>query len=414
MKKITPIFTLSLLFGLLIILPHGLWSQLVIGQYEDEAPFRTWNMWSTKTASSLALGNTHSILTSDCSVALSNPALLLNLPPITFTLSSSFETASFFKYAFVNTGVIDTEKSAFHGFFALDFAGISVRLNEWAIALNWSQVESYERPKAEQQYQWRGQVYYFLKLSQMGSLRNLNFSISRMLTKRLSAGIGFNFVYGNFEKLVTEKWVMDDITITDNKTMEFSGFCVNGGISLWLTERFHVAASFRTPYVKKSESQSLLRYYSPAGNTDIKTEALSEDKFKMPLIIGFGSSYKISEKLRGTSEFTFYNWSQYSIDYFGEHIERSFKNILKIGLGFEHVSSVKLGSKNIITPFRVGLSYDPQPMKEYNSSYFYFTLGSGFQFGRFILDIGSFVGLESGSGNSLKATKVAGSLSYQL
>jgi len=413
MSKRNSLLFFLFFFGLLIFSPYASWSQLVMGQYEDEAPFRTWNTLGIKTASSLAMGEISFSLVSDCSVALSNPALLSKLPKVTFTLNTSYNLASFFKYSFVNTGVLTSEKNISIGFYAFDFAGLSLRFKNWAFALSWAQIENYDRPLTEGQYKWMNNLYYFINLNQRGSLKNINFSISKKLFRRLSVGLGLNFVYGHLKKDITEKWVMDNITITDSKSFEFSGFYLNGGLSFDLTEKLNVAAIFRTPYIKKSESLSLQRYYAPAGGTDIKIEASSNNEYKQPLVLGLGASYRISKKLRVGSDFAFYNWSKYRVEYFGESLLRNFKDVIKIGLGAEYVDSFELWHQKFTIPIRAGFSYDPQPMKEPNSSYYYFTFGSGLYWKKLLFDIGILIGEEKGSGNSLKATKVVYSLSYQ-
>lgn len=413
MRKRDSLFHFYLFLWLIILIPHPSWSQLVMGQYEDEAPFRTWNTLGAKTASSLAMGETNFSLASDCSIALSNPALLIKLPKITFTLNTSLNTASFFKYSFVNTGVVITEKNINHGFYAFDFAGFSLHFGNWAFAISWAQVENYNRPKTRQEYTWQGSLNYFINLDQRGSLKDINLSISRNITKHIAFGLGLNFIYGYLRKDIIESWVEDNITITDNKSHEFKGLFLNGGLFVELTDEFHVAAVFRTPFVKKSESQSSLRYSAPAGETDITIEASSSDTFEQPLVIGVGASYWISENFRVASDIAFYNWSQYSVDYFEEPLQRDFRDIIKIGVGVEHWGSYRLFNQNVSIPLRGGLSYDPQPMKEPNSSYLYFSFGTGLRFRKLILDIGTLVGKESGSGDSLKASRVAISLSYQ-
>lgn len=419
-----------ILLCMFALFPETSWPQLILGQYEDEAPFRTWNTLGITTAASLALGETQFTSASDCAVSLSNPAQLTRLPKITFTVNSSFNSASFFKYSLVNTGVLFTDKNSSLSLWAFDFAGASLRLKNWAFALSMALVEIYDRPRADYRYSPGDSLYYSLNLNQEGSLKNINFSIARKFFKGFSAGIGLNFSYGLLKKDVSEKWIRENITITDNKSHEFQGFYLNGGLVWELAEKIEVAAIFRTPYVKKSKSESLLRYYAPEGNTDIKIEVPSNNEYnseyKQPFVAGMGVSYKFSPELRVASDFTFYNWSKYKVIYFKEDelseeeqeelygLERKFKNIIKIGAGVEYMSSRRIFGQKVNVPLRAGLSYDPQPMKDPNSSYFYFSLGTGLHWGKFLLDAGVLVGKESGSGNSLSARKVSLSLSFRL
>jgi hypothetical protein len=413
MRKRNIFFLLLLFFTLLFFFPLASWSQLVLGQYEDEAPFRTWNTLGIKTASSLGMGEIQFTLATDCSVALSNPALLTELPKITFSFNSSYHRASFFKYSIVNTGVLFSEKTLTDDFTAFDFIGISLRLSDWTFALNWSLLEVYDRPVADYQYMFQDTLYYSIYMNQQGRLNNLNFSLSRKLSKILSVGLGFNRVYGQLDREIIEVWAVDRVSISDNKSHEYSGYYFNAGLFLDLTDRFKVAAVFRTPYVKKSESQSVLSYNAPPGGTDITIEASSNDEYHQPLVLGFGASYQILKDFRVMSELTYFNWSKYEADYFGEIQQRDYKDVIKIGVGAEMVNSFTLFNQDFYLPWRAGFSYDPQPMKEPNSHYVYFTFGSGIHWKGLHFDTAVSIGRESGSGDALSTNRIAFSLSYQ-
>lgn len=403
-----------ILLWMFAFLPRTSWPQMVLGQYEDEAPFRTWNTFGITTARSLALGETQFTLGSDCTVSLTNPALLTSLPKITFTVNSSFNIAQLYRYSIVNTGPLYTRGNLSLGIIAFDFAGASIRLKKWTLALSIGLIESYDRPRAEDVYDPAGTVLYLLRVAQEGHLKNINFSIARKLFGRLSVGIGLNYAYGFLKKDINEQWDTGSIAITDSKSHRFQGFYLNGGLVWELADKIEVAAVFRMPYVKKSKSESFLRYLSPGGDTDIIIEASSRDEYKQPFVAGIGVSYKFSPRFRAASDFTFYNWSKYRVNYFEEELERDFKDIIKIGAGIEHSSSRRVFGQEVNIPLRAGLIYDPQPMKEPNSSYFYLSLGAGIHWGKFLFDGAVILGRESGSGNSLTASKIALSFSFRL
>ena len=409
------IFSL-ILFWIVAFLPDISWPQLILGQYEDEAPFSTWNTFGISTARSLAMGETQFTLASDGTASLSNPALLSSLPETTFTINSSIHKASFFKYSLVNTGVILTDKNINLTLLSFDFAGVSVRIKNWAFALSISLAESYHRPSTKRNSYYMGSLYNSLDFNQDGNLKNINFSIARKVLGCLSAGLGINFTYGNLQKDIEEKMVFSNITITDNKSHKFQGFYLNGGLVLDIGDEFKIAAIFRTSYVKKSECESLFRYYAPDGDTDISIEASGSSEYRQPFVAGLGVSYKFSPKLIVASDLTFYNWSKYSIIYFEEEVglERNFKDIIKIGVGVEYLSPIRIFGPKVSIPLRAGLSYDPQPMEVPNSTYLYFSFGTGLHWGKFLLDVGMLIGKERGSGDSLSAQKFTLSINYWL
>lgn len=403
-----------LLLCIIILSPAAAWPQLTLGQYEDEAPVRTWNLlWGTS-AQSLSMGGTQFAFVQDCSCALTNPALLDRLPRISFALSLSTTRASLSKYSIINTGVISTEGNSSLGLYAADFAGVSLRFRRWTFAFCTALIENYDRPHVKLEYSYLGSPYESLDFNQGGELKNINISASHKIFRKVSLGIGVNFVSGFFEKNIEENWTQSNITITDSISHDFSGFYFNGGLVVDVSDSFTAAAVFRTPYSKKADSQSLLEYNAPQGDTDIKIEASSKCSFRQPLMVGVGINYKPSESIRIASDCAFFNWSEYKVNYFEEYLKRDFKNILKIGAGIEYITFHKFFNRNIEVPFRIGAAYDPQPMKNPNSRYFYFTFGMGAKYGKFFLNAAGMVGKEKGSGDNLLGQKFSITLGLYL
>jgi len=405
---------LPLFLALLLAFPALSSAQLVLGQYEDEAPLRTWNIFGFQTASSLGRGDTTYASASDCSIALTNPALLIDLPRFTATINATSYFASLYKFSIINTGVLSTGKNPSFTLYALDFGGISYQFKSWAFALTMALVEIYDRPGARYEYSHNGTLYYTLDFSQKGILRNTNLSIARRLSRRFQVGLGFNLASGDLKREMVEKWLDPGITISDHKSQDFSGFFLNGGIVAKITEKWDAALVFRTPYTKKSQSQSDLRYSAPAGGTDIKIAADSSDVYRQPLVVGVGLSYKFSSRFQVFSDLSFFHWSGYKVEYFAEEMERVFKDTLKWGLGAEYIAHLRVLSSDAFIPLRIGVAHDPQPMQEQNSAYTYFSAGTGFHWRMISLDFGASFGREKGSGNSLEARRISLSLSVHL
>lgn len=403
----------SLLLAGSLILAVPSPAQMVIGQYEDEAPFRTWNSFALTTASSLGRGSTSFALASDCSAALSNPSLLIFLPKLSVTLNGSFNQATFFKYSLVNTGVLSTEGNFSLGFYALDFGGVSFRAGEWAFALVAALTESYDRPDANYEYYYRGALNYSLGFFQKGLLNNINFALARRFGI-FSLGLGLNYIKGDYEKELTEKWPGTEITITSRLTQNFDGFFINGGLTARLSDKFTVAAVFRTPFTKRAEAESGHRYLSLRGKTDILIKAASENSARQPLVIGAGAAYRLSANFLVSGDIAFHNWSRYRLDYFEERITRDFRDIIRVSAGAEYFQAFKLFNREFILPLRLGVGIDPQPMKLPKSSYAFFSIGTGLYLNRVLLDFAFSPARENGSGNSLSGRRAAFSLTYRI
>jgi len=162
------------IFSLLIFLPHPALSQLVLGQYEDEAPLQTWNFFGITTAASLSRGGTSFTLSEGSAVSFSNPALLVNLPKLTLSISGSYRTTLLHKYGIVNTGPLYSLQNRAYGLFTGDFAGISFNIRGWAFSLSIGVWENYSRPEANWDIEFSGQIYYSIKYIQTGTLFNYN------------------------------------------------------------------------------------------------------------------------------------------------------------------------------------------------------------------------------------------------
>jgi len=324
---------LSLLF--LLLLPSSGWTQVVIGQYVDEAPIRTWNNIGVLTASAVGLGGTQFTLAQDSSVALTNPALLSSLPKFTVSLNGSFTRATFLKYSLINTGAVTSTGAIDVGVIALDYAGASVRFRRFTVALSFGLLEYYYRPGVRVESNYEGNLYHTLEFNQDGALRTINFALAYKISDRLSAGIGANFIKGVFDKSVEERNYVTEITQEDKDSSDYSGFYVNGGVVYDVSDRVTLAAMIRTPYTKKAVSESLIRYES--HYREIRTEAKAEDNtYKQPLVIGVGANYKLSDSFVVVSDLTYFDWSSYAVKYYEEELDRDFRDVVKVSAGAEY------------------------------------------------------------------------------
>jgi long-subunit fatty acid transport protein len=402
-----------ILFFLLLLLPSSGWTQVVIGQYLDEAPFKTWNNIGVLTASAVGLGETQFTLAQDSSVALTNPALLSRLPKFTVSLNGSFARATFHKYSIINTGAVTSTGTIDVGIIALDYAGASVRFRRFTLALSFGLLEYYYRPGVRVESNYEGNLYHTLEFNQDGALRTINFALAYKISDRLSAGIGANFIKGVLDKSVEERYYVTEVTQEDKDSSDYSGFYINGGVVYDLSDRVTVAAIIRTPYTKKAVSESLIRYES--HYVEIRTEAKAEDNtYKQPLVIGVGANYKLSDGFIVASDLTYFDWSSYTVKYYEEELDRDFRDVVKVSAGAEYWGNFQLFGKEWRYPLRLGFNYDPQPIKDLSIHYLYLSVGTGVRVGRFSVDLSGMFGKEYGSGDNLSAQKVVLTLSYRI
>ncbi len=414
MKKLIlgllPIFIFSLFF----LLPHPVLSQLVLGQYEDEAPLQTWNIFGITTAASLSRGGTSFTLSESSAVSLSNPALLVKLPKFTLSFSGSYRTTMLNKYGLVNTGAFYSPQNSAFGLYSGDFAGFSFTIRSWAFSLSIGLPEYYHRPDVSWDYKFGDQLYYSLIFNQTGSLLNTNFSAAKKFTNGIALGLGFNLIQGSYKKRIEEQWPQGNQTISDDKTFKFYGFFINAGIVFDISSYFTVAAVVRSPYKKNANSESLYRFVDSNIDTDIQIDSSEKSIFHQPLMIGLGLQSNILQNLTIAAETSFLNWSNYKVNYFGEILRRDFKDVFRLNAGLEYRNEYPLFNTILNVPIRLGIIYDPQPMKNPNSYYICYTLGAGVHFRNVHLDMGYISGKEIGSGFDLAFHRIFLTFNYTI
>jgi len=385
-------------------------AQLVLGQYEDEAPLGGWNVFGVIGARALGSGGIRVARAWDGSVSMTNPALLLSLPRVSAGLTASYSAASLFRFSLVNTGVLSSTSNLSVGVLALETGTFAHRFGEWAVAFTTGLIETYSRPRIN----WSYSSAYALTMRQAGSLRAYNLAAARRLGRRFSLGLGLNVVDGRLDRTVTEEWPEDGITITDDRSERFRGAFVNAGLRADLSPRVAVSVAVRTPYLRTSAGRSLLRYEASDAGTDIRIEAEARNEYRQPWVAGAGLDWRWSKAWSLAADLTFFGWSRYSVIYFDEPLARDFRDVATVSIGVEHGMTGRIGGKDARFPIRLGVAYDPQPMDSVHSSYLYLTLGAGIRLGPFAADLSGSIGRESGSGNSLRAGRIVLSLTYAL
>jgi len=385
----------------------GASAQLVLGQYEDEAPLGTWNIFGSPPAPAVGLGGAQLARSWDASVSLANPALLSSLPRLSASLSASYGRASLFRYALVNTGVVESSGNLPVGLFGADSAAVAARFGPWALAFVAAAPESYGRPRID----IAGQGYR-LTFDQTGLLRVFHAGVARRLPGGWSAGLGLNYAAGRLDRTTVDMTTdpSGTITITDDKSERYHGFFLNAGLAWEATPRLIVAVAGRSPYLKKGSASSLLRYEAA---TDIRIEAEAVNSYRQPWVVGAGASYRLSPAWSLAADAAFFGWSGYRATFFDEPLVRPFRNVVRAGGGVEYLAPAGMYGRAARIPFRLGFSVDPQPVTSVRSTYLALTFGTGLQLRALAVDISASYGRESGSGRALKVGRIVLSVRYE-
>jgi hypothetical protein len=397
---------------LVLIAAAGAQAQLALGQYQDEAPLRTWNIFGPLTASQTAMGGTRYARAFDLSAAQTNASLLSRLPLFTVALSGSYLRSELFKFGPVNTGVLYGEENMAVDSISLDFGGIAVNYKGWGLAFTVSINELFERPSSGASIDELGQPIYSFVFLQDGFIRTYNLGFSRQITPRLAVGIGLNRESGWLERDTVENTLYRNITIEDAKRLDFKSSFINAGVTYDASEVITLALVLRTPYTRKADGASQVRNSTPPA-TDIRIEVEAESTYKQPLVLGVGADFAITERLRLAADASFFNWAPYEAVYFGEKRDRCLKNVVTLHTGLEYGQDFRLFDQDFRLPLWLGLAYDPQPVKCVDSKYYYITGGLGLRHRHFHLDVGGMLGWERGSGDDLRVYRVTATAGFR-
>lgn len=398
----------------LLASPWRIWPQLVVGQYEDEAPLRSWNTLGLALAPSLACGGAGAATAWDASAVLVNPALAASLPRFTATVSGTHLSASMLRYSLLNTGVLSTTGPVTDRSYGIDFAGAAFRFGNWTLAGSVSLLEGYGRPGLEYTAEQGGARLYAIRVLHSGLLRGFSLSAARALGSRLAVGLGITVLRGESERSVEEEFAADGVRIDDLRSQRYSGLAWSAGLTYALTGRLSAGLAVRAPFAKEISGERLLEYRVPAAGTDIRISTDGDDRVDQPWAAAAGLSWRPGGAFLVAADVRYFCWSGYEASVFGEPRERNFRDVVTASLGVEYAGAYRVFGRMVRSPLRLGLGYDPQPMRDPRSAYLYLTFGTGLHVGRFRMDVGAALGKEHGSGDGLSARRVAVSLGYDL
>lgn len=414
MRIIRPVLLPCLSALALAVLPLSVPAQLVQGQYETEAPVGSWNTFPFLTAPSLGRGETSYAFASDSSCALANPALAARLPKLTLGLNGSLRRATIFRFGPVNTGVFTSRENLTIDLSALDWVGLSFRLGRWAVAFNAALIETYDRPSIAFDYYEEGRLLYSYKWNQTGLLRTFHLSLARELRPNLAVGLGLGLLSGSTGLTSEESYAYAGYVIRDDRDQDLSGFTMNAGILWEPLAGLRLALAVRAPFSAKAASESALSYTSVSAGAPIVIRGSSRDKSRLPATVGAGVCWSALPRLQWAVDLTFIDWMSYRFQYFGETKTRAFRNSWKLGTGVEYEPEIRLWGAALTLPFRAGIVYDSQPMRDPRSGVLGWTVGTGVAWNHLRLDLGASFGSENGSGRKLRTIRTALALGYRL
>lgn len=386
------------IFILLITLSAAnIYGQTNIGQYEDEAPLGSWNLWGPYSSRSLGMGQLSLALPYDSSAGFHNPAALPFVSGSHIVLNLVGNSASLYKYSLVNTGVISTRSPTAAAHFSVGYVGGAYLLGKWAFALNYGELENYLRPPVEY---FEGAI---LDCRYSGSLNYVNLAAARRLTEKIALGVAINRVWGErFREIeyTFYTWSIRNLLV-ERMSQTLSGYYFIAGLLISVNDKLNLAVAWRSPHKRRAKST----FYREFSNSFVFIPSRAEsdtDKYEMPAVIGFGASYRVNTRLTLGMDIALFGWNKYEVIYFGEPTPRPFVSRTKVNLGAEYLLPLQIRQRRVILPLRLGYYYDPQPSLNPETNYHNLTLGGGLKLWRLNFDAAITYGFENSSGHGLR------------
>jgi len=379
--------------------------QLPTGQYADEAPLRTWNAFPAASAAAWGRGSVALAWADGGFSAWSNPALLAALPGSTLSLSISSEMAQCDRFSLVNTGVVSSEGAMWASVFLPDGLAAAFRWQGWTFAAAAGAWESYGRPAVLIEESRAGSTSYRFSFDQSGLLWAGTLSAARRLG-RLSLGLSLHGLWGSLARRYNESWLWDGFELADEKTMTFRGLVPQAGLAWDASPRWTLGATFRGAWSKASRASSLVSFAAVGGGTVSIPGSSADDFYDQPWIAGAGACFRPSPGLTLAADALWFGWSGRAIRVFGEEESRDFRDVLRLSLGTEWKSDIRLFGRRFDYPLRLGLIYDPQPGGDPRSAYLDLTFGSGLAWRGYRIDLGGLIGREIRGGSGLYVRRI--------
>ena len=390
-------------FALLLITlsAASTYGQTNLGQYEDEAPLGSWNLWGPYSSRSLGMGQVILALPYDSSAGLHNPAALPFVQDSHIVLNAVRNSASLYKYSLVNTGVLSTREPATAANFMVGYVGGTYLQGRWAFSLNYGELENYLRPSLE----YLGGVSF--RCRYQGSLDYLNLAVARRLSDMISLGVAISRVWGDRFWEVEYSFYTERIKSLSIEKMNqtFSGHFATVGLLIKVNDKLNLAVAWRSPHKRRAKST----FYREFSNRLVFIPSRAEsdaDEYRIPSVIGLGAGYRVNSRLTMGMDVALFGWKKYEVIYFGEPTRRSFANRTKVNLGAEYLLPLQIGQQSITIPLRLGYYYDPQPPVSPETNYHNLTFGCGLKLWRLNFDLAFAYGLEKSSGHNLRRSMV--------
>lgn len=235
---------------------------------------------------------------------------------------------------------------------------------------------------------------------QEGELSSLSPALAIDVTKRLSLGVALNiwdhditgaskFENVGFVQTTHPLLVVPDFRVESESVVDRGTSVVVGGI-------YRLSKAWTLGAVVKPAYDLHLEETRTSEATGIITTNVFHDILRYPLEVGAGVAWRPSDRWTVGADLSWTQWSRYELK------DEALAEVLNPVNGLpvddtgrcKDAFSCRLGAEYLFigdswaVPVRAGLGYDPAPAVERIDDYYTFSVGGGYQRGRYMVDLG--------------------------
>lgn len=343
------------------------------------------NLWAQSDAFGHPLGSTN-ILGIYSPLASAAGETILSFPgpqaaflnPASMTLTSGFSLAvsGRLSHAYArNAYNYDNQLASYkRTTFYPEFAGLMTGHGEWRIAVAYSLVEEYDRPK----------IFNYNNFEEQdGKLHNFGLSVARKINDKVSIGLSAAYRTGQ----INHTQYYDSSQENKYWDIDIHSLVFNFGLLWEVNQNVTLGLAIRPPY------KMTVKYYSYEQlleTGDIIYPVRLKSSYKFPVVLTASSQIKVLNNLNFFSDVSYWNWSSSQTGRAPELLSEIYvvspgKDIVKFSGGLDYALKLKSNLENRLH-ILAGYIHDPQiyrSLQGNRAANDYLTFGLGLELKKF-------------------------------
>lgn len=259
-----------------------------------------------------------------------------------------------------------------------EFAGLMAGNEKWRIALAYSLVEEYNRPK----------IFNYNNFDEQdGKLHNFGLSVARKITDKVSIGLSAAYRTGQ----INHTRYYDSSQKNRCWDVDIHSFIFDFGLIWEVNPTVTLGLALRPPYKMKVK---YYMYEELLETGDINYSIRIKGSYRFPLVLTASSLIKVLDNLSFFSDISYWDWSSSESSQIPEYLNDIYvlgsqKDIVRLSAGLDYALKLKSNVENNLH-ILAGYIHDPQIYRSWQGNRVandYFTFGLGLELKKFQLGV---------------------------